>query len=61
MFFRLCRFLNVCMQRSVDVTESVVELLRVWCCCPVILLVGLSSRSATVGAHGHVMKQTIKI
>ena len=33
------------MQCSVDVTESVVELLRVWCRYAVISLVGLSRRS----------------
>ena len=47
MFFECCRFLNVCMQCSVDVTESVMELLRVWCRCAVIPLVGLSRRSAS--------------
>ena len=46
-FFECCRFLNVCMQCSVDVTESVVErLLRVWCRFAVIPLAGLSRRSA---------------
>ena len=35
------------MQCSVDVTESVVELLRVWCRCAIIPLVGLSRRSAS--------------
>ena len=44
-FFECCRFLNICMQCSVDVTESVVELLRVWCRCAVIPLAGLSQRS----------------
>ena len=34
------------MQCSVDVTESVVELLCVWCRCAIILLAGLSRRSA---------------
>ena len=33
------------MQCSVDVTESVVELLRVWCRCAVFPLIGLSRRS----------------
>ena len=33
------------MQCSVDVTESVVEPLLVWCRCAVIPLVGLSRRS----------------
>ena len=46
MFFEWCRFLNVCMQCSVDVTESVVELLRVWCRYAVIPLAGLSRHSA---------------
>ena len=47
MFFRvLGGFLNVCMQCSVDVTESVVEQLRTWCGCAVIPLTRLSRRSA---------------
>ena len=46
LFFKYCRFLNVCMQCSVDVIESVVELLRVWCCSAVIPLAALSRRSA---------------
>ena len=37
---------DVCMQCSVDVTESVVELLCVWCRYAVIPLAGLSRRSA---------------
>ena len=40
------RFLNVCMQCLVDVTESLVEPLRVWCRYVVIPLAGLSRRSA---------------
>ena len=47
MFFECCRFLNVCMQCSVYVTESVVELLRVWCRYAVNPLAGLSRRSAS--------------
>ena len=46
MFFECCRILNVCMQCSVDVTESVVELLCVWCRYAIIPLAGLSRRSA---------------
>ena len=46
------------MQCSVDVTESLVEPLRVWCRYAVIPLAGLSRRSA--GTHGHVMQQIIK-
>ena len=45
-FFECCRFLNACMQCSVDVTESVVELLRVWCSYAVIPLAGLSRHFA---------------
>ena len=45
-FFECCRFLNVCMQCSVDVTESLVEPLRVWCRYAVISLARLSRRSA---------------
>ena len=48
------------MQCLVDVTESLVEPLRVWCRYAVIMLAGLSRRSAAVGAHGHVMQQIIK-
>ena len=46
--FECCRFLNVCMQCSIDVTESVVELLRVWCSYAVIRLAGLSRRSTGI-------------
>ena len=60
MFFKCCRFLNVCMQCSVDVTESVVELLRVWCRCAVIPLAGLSVVPPAIGAHEHVMQPIIK-
>ena len=52
MFFECCRFLNVCMQCSVDVTESLVELLRVRCRYAVI--------PPAISAHGHVMQQIIK-
>ena len=45
-FFECFRFLNVCMQCSIDVTKSVVELLRVWCRYTVIPLAGLNRRSA---------------
>ena len=48
------------MQCSVDVIESVAELLRDWCRYAVIPLAGLSRRSAAVGAHGHVMQPIIK-
>ena len=47
------------MQYSVDVTESVVELLRVWCRYAVIPLAGLSRRSAGRCTHGHVMQAII--
>ena len=60
-FLECCRFLNVCMQCSVDVTESVVELLRVWCRCAVIPLVGLSRRSAGRWCSWHVMQPIIKL
>ena len=56
-FFEWCRCLNVCMQCPVDVTESLVKLLRFLSRYAIIPLVGLSRRS--VGAHGHVMQQTI--
>ena len=46
MFFEWFRFLNVCMQCSVYVIESVVELLRVWCRYAIIPLAALSRRSA---------------
>ena len=46
MFFECCKVVSVCMQCSVDVTESLVELLRVWCRYTVISLAGLSRRSA---------------
>ena len=39
-------FFNVCMQCSVDVTESLVELLRFWSRYAIIPLDGLSRRSA---------------
>ena len=45
-FFERCRFRNVCLQYSVDVTESLVEPLRLWSCYTVIPLTGLSRRSA---------------
>ena len=51
------------MQCSVDVTESLVKLLRVWCRCAVIPLVGLKRRSAgrwRPWAIGHVMQPIIK-
>ena len=48
------------MQYSVDVTESLVEPLRVWCRYAIIPLAGLSRRSAGVGTHGHVMQQIIE-
>ena len=47
LFFECCRFLNVCMQCLVDVTESLVEPLRVWCRYAFIPLAGLSRRSAS--------------
>ena len=46
MFFECCRFLNVCMQCPVDVTESLMKPLRVWCRYAVIPLAGMSRRSA---------------
>ena len=49
------------MQCPVDVTESLVKPLRFWSRNAVIPLAGLSRRSPAVGAHEHVMKQTIKI
>ena len=45
-FFEWCRFINVCMQCSVDVTESLVEPLRLWSRYAVIPLAGLSRHSA---------------
>ena len=45
-FFECCRFLNVCMQCLVDVTESLVKPLRIWYRYAVIPLAGLSCRSA---------------
>ena len=60
-FFECCMFLNICMQCSVDVTESVVErLLRVWCRYAVIPLAGLTVVPLAVGAHGHVIQPIIK-
>ena len=49
------------MQCPVDVTESLVEPLRFWSRYAVIPLAGFSRRfPPAVGAHGHVMQQTIK-
>ena len=45
-FFEWCTFLNVWMECSVDVTESLVEPLRFWSRYAVIPLAGLSRRSA---------------
>ena len=45
-FFEWCRFLNVCMQCPVDVTDSLVEPLRFWSRYAVIPLAGLSRRFA---------------
>ena len=59
--FEWSRFLSVCMQCSVDVIETLVEPLRFWSRYAIIPLAGLSRRSLAVGAHGHVMQQTIKI
>ena len=49
------------MQCPVDATESLLELLHFWSRYAVIPLAGLSSRSLAVGAHEHVMQQTITI
>ena len=59
-FFEWYRFVNICMQCPVDVTECLVEPLSFWSRYTVIPLAGLIRRSAVVGAHGHVMQQTIK-
>ena len=48
------------MQCSVDVTESVVKLLRVWCRYVVIPLAGLSRRFAGRWRPWHVMQPIIK-
>ena len=48
------------MQCLVDVAESLVEPLCVWCHYAVIPLAGLSLRSAGRWRHGHVMQQIIK-
>ena len=48
------------MQCSVDVTECLVEALRVWCRYAIIPLAGLSRRSAGRWLYGHVMQQIIK-
>ena len=48
------------MQCSVDVTESLVEPLCVWCRYEVIPLAGLSRRSAGRWRSWHVMQQIIK-
>ena len=46
MFFECCKVVSVCMQCSVDVTESLVETLRFWSSYAVITLAELSRRSA---------------
>ena len=65
MFFFLewCRFLSVCMQCPVDVTESLVELLRFWsrfvAVTPSFRWPDWAIVPSVVGAHGHIMQQTI--
>ena len=49
------------MQCSIDVTESLVEPLRLWSRYAVIPLAGLSRCSAGRWRHGHVMQQIINI